>query len=139
MYSSNVKRLHDVQAARDASYAASWTATAFALLAWFGYGQGWFDGGVADGNPVMAVAIGYGFGAFAGFASATGSHQDESFDSRERALEKIRIRWLGDPDGMRAEARRLRREAIVWSPALWPFTITWRLVQAHIPVRAQSA
>ncbi|HWH16620.1 MAG TPA: hypothetical protein VNU25_03490 [Candidatus Paceibacterota bacterium] len=137
MYSSELKRLYELGVARQAAKAGMWFGIACGCIALFGYTQGLFEGGVVERNPFGAFMIGYVVGAFVGWMGIWGSHQDESFEDRERGLDDLMERFGENPEDMHAERARLKDEARKWNAIAWPFVLLRRLLLALRPVRGE--
>lgn len=134
MVNQDLWRLYRLRAIKNGALFASWAGVFFACLAWYGYGQGWFEGGVVGGHAWQAALLGYAFGALCGMGAATSTHINEPFEERVRRLRELDERVDDDQEFLEAEMRRLKREVLLWNPLVWPFALLHSIFMALRPI-----
>ncbi len=134
MFSDELKRLYRQRAVKDAAISASWVGVFVACLFWYGHGEGWFAGGMIKDHAWEAALLGYLLGAFFGAGGVMGSYSDESYNYRERRLRELDERVDDDQEFLESEMRRMKREALLWNPFVWPFALLYGIILALRPI-----
>lgn len=138
MYDAHIKSLYERQVAYQAALCGMGAGISFGAFALVGFAYGAFDGGAVEHNPPGAALIGYLLGAFLGWVSRWGTYRDQSYDERERELEKLNHRYGRDVVAATREMLRLKKEAQKWNAFAWPFVLIRRVVRALTPVPGKA-
>lgn len=134
MFSDELRRLYRLRAIKDGAISASWTGIFLACFLWYAHGEGWLEGGIVGAHAWQAGVLGYLLGSCLGAGAMMGSYDDETHNQRRRRLRELRERIDEDEDFLKSEMRRMKREALLWNPFVWPFALLYGIFLALRPI-----